>query len=128
MKKIISIFIVFIFSSFFLSCVKYINTEYIVSNTCSDTINTHVCGMTYSSFYGEQEKCFDYAIAPLSKYTIRELEAKENVSVNDIFTEFEITKNNIKSSKDPYDISLWTKETTVDKITYTLKIDSTFFE
>jgi len=115
-------------SPIFYSCTKYIDTEYKVLNKYSDTIKIHVCGIIYSYFNGEEEKCYTYYINPESTCPVRGLDAKEDATIEDIFTEFVISKNSITSTKNPYDISLWNKETKTDKVVYTLVVDSTFFE
>jgi len=125
MKEKIIFFICALFIILIFSCEKkdYYKGEYIIVNDCDETIDCYGVGKNISA---PSVKIHD-RIPPKSTLSYRKVDITDKATVKDIFESIEIYKNSEKSIKNPMNQELWDKLFSNNNLSYTLVVDSTFF-
>jgi hypothetical protein len=99
-------------------------TEFFIKNLCPQKIHTHTCILPLDA---GTETCADNNINSGITFSLRKINATDKITIKQTFTEIEISENGITSTKDPFDMSLWTKSMNGNNVEYTLTVDSLFF-
>jgi hypothetical protein len=104
------------------------DSDYIVINKTDETIVVH--SSAYAGSGGSQTLSeFTDQIAPNASFLLRNIDAKEDARIYNIFNDVVIVKGNIECTKDELDNALWSKISAGDdKFMYILAVDSTFFQ
>lgn len=121
----------FFLSISFFSCKeknKFYNSDYLVKNETNS--NIEIQSSAYSSnSSGSTLVNFNDLVGSSATFKLRSIKAKEDATIKGVFYDIRIFRNGLECTKDEMSNSNWIKERLEDdKFTYTLVVDSTFFQ
>jgi hypothetical protein len=107
---------------------EFFDSDYIVKNETSESIEVRSSAYVRSNGSTRLISFTDY-ISPTSSFVLRNIDAREDAQINNIFENIRIFKNGLECKKNELDNAYWIKyKVNDDKFTYTLSVDTTFFQ
>lgn len=104
------------------------DSDFIVHNSLNDNIQVFSSAYTTSEINGQDLISFTDVVNSGNKFILRNIDAKEDPDMTDIFHELAISLNGFESAVNALDNSRWTKtKVSDDKFQYILKVDTTYF-
>ncbi len=107
---------------------KFYNSDYLVKNETSSNIEIQSSAYSNNSS-GSTVVNFNDVVGSLATFKLRNIKAKEDATIKGVFYDIRIFRNGLECTKDEMSNSNWVKARLEDdKFTYTLVVDSTFFQ
>lgn len=107
---------------------KFYNSDYLVKNETTSAINIQSSAYSSNSS-GSVLVTFNDVVTPASTFKLRSIKAKEDATIKGVFNDIRIFRDGVECTKDEMNNSNWIKAgVDGDKFTYTLVVDSTYFQ